>query len=137
MIFLDVQAFRDTGEVPNWVYGSLMDVQLSCLIHEDLAIHVQTAILDLILELWDNHVCASNRNCGTNVQALFDFGFVVFTGEMAEGIHGDNLGDIGPLRLLLDLNRWFRVLKVWLVLSTSGSHVIGSDVIIEFMAGGW
>lgn len=93
-----------------------MDVKLSCLVDHNLAVDLETAVVDLCLQLGNDHVCAGDSDGGADVEALVDLGFVVLTGEMAKGVHGDDLGGVGPLRLLVDGDWRLRVLEIGFVL---------------------
>jgi len=105
-----------------------VDIQLTRLAHHDLAIDANLAISHCLLDFRQKHVCPRDGNGGSNIQTCVNLCVKVLVGEMSKRIKRDNLGGIRPLRLLLDLNWWLRVLKVGLVLESRDPNANQSQV---------
>ena len=116
MVFLHIQASGNAREIPNGIHSSLVDIQLPFLIHKNLAIDLQATTLDLGLQLWDDHVRASDGDRGANIHTLLNLSFVMFACKMAKWVKGHYLRGVGPLRLLFDRDRWLGVFIVGFVL---------------------
>lgn len=100
-----------------------MDVKLSCFVDHNLAVDLEAAVVDLCLQLGDDHVCAGDGDGGADVEALVDLSLVVLTGEVAKGVHGDDLGGVGPLRLLVNGDWGLRVLEIGFMLGLKNMNV--------------
>lgn len=114
----DVQTSSDSRKIPDRVDSGLVDVEFPRLVDNYFAVHCETAILELLLQFGDNHVCTGESDGWANVQVLvLDLGLVERAGQVAKRIHGDDFGGVRPLGLLLNLDDWLRVFEIWFVLT--------------------
>ena len=110
-IFLDVEASCDTREKPDGINGSLVDVELSCVRDDNLAINSQSAAPDLCLDLGDEHMGARDGDSRTDIQTLINLLLVELGCHVPERIEGDDLGGVRPLGLLRNVDDRLRVIK--------------------------
>jgi hypothetical protein len=112
----DSESLRDTRQIPHRLNSKLGDRELAKFVNDDLAVHLQSAFFDGILELRQAHMRLGDGDGGSDLHALLvNVLLVEPRGQMTVRVHGNDLLGVGPLRERANSNRGLSVCEVGFV----------------------